>query len=860
MTPRLLATTKPVLSEDAAGWLFCDRWTTDAERTIAMLRAWRRGAIARRWGSWLVLTYAQEELIEAPPAGATQLLRLGIHWTAVPIDAIDAQGIDNSRGPSLLFAHNGELHQLPFQNAKSVDLLELLPKVNTTLLQLSDLEAPPVPMTLAEIPAPRSTKGVLGNAVPEAAAEQQEVLASLRQNTAVSFGERALERILAFLFRLWARTTPQHRAHQHLPARPPRRSGPSIWSALSSTLRLWLLRSSFGHFFLTQQERYLTKLQRMLRERNYEEALRHAIPLSADVRNSLSKMKFSLGFSPRQDLSISPQSAASGSTALLGGDAFGSLKTMYQRAAAELAARGEHERAAFVHIELLNDARAGIALLESATHYAQAAEICEGRKVSPAWSVRLWLLAGNEDRALALAADHDAFREAIDGLGEHPDAQRYLRLRWADRLAGAGQFDKAIRAVHGVKAADPLVRTWLDEAMATGGKLAADTLALVINAQTFPFETLRPALEQLLDDPGFGGANARLELAANLKQGSHPSLPALLRQLTIDEAKGHTVVPAKLRRSLAQACPDRALGEDVATLPSTAPTNALRLPWESAEGPRVFDAVPLSDGGMLLALGEGGASVLSADGSVRFRLPEPCDRIVIAENSARALLLHRRGKLLQAARADLVQGRSEGIGMLELDAWANVFDGSRWFVRQGTEVFALDVLSSPLRRGWAVQDPLLNHAELALRPGRLHVLAPWERWDYNRSTMTLKARMLIAPPEGVLAADLLTGKKCVWVRHSDEGLALETSDGKTVRLESQQMQGPIRLRVEEDQVILGTPVRTFVLDARSMTTNLCVQGDAHVRVFGHHAAVYAPGRIARVDLRSRQSWMNITLR
>ena len=112
---------------------------------------------------------------------------------------------------------------------------------------------------------------------------------------------------------------------------------------------------------------------------------------------------------------------------------------------------------------------------------------------------------------------------------------------------------------------------------------------------------------------------------------------------------------------------------------------------------RIHDAAELPDGRFLVALGEVGTWILSANGDVVARFGEPAHRLVLSDHGDRAIALgFRGGEVTRLARIDLVARRVQSWCDAKLDTWAPDFDGLTWYVAHEGTLFAIDALSS----GW----------------------------------------------------------------------------------------------------------------------------------------------------------------
>ena len=178
---------------------------------------------------------------------------------------------------------------------------------------------------------------------------------------------------------------------------------------------------------------------------------------------------------------------------------------------------------------------------------------------------------------------------------------------------------------------------------------------------------------------------------------------------------------------------------------------------------RILDAAELADGRFLVALGEIGVWILSANGDVIVRFGEPAHRLVLSDHGDRAIAIaFRGGEVARLARIDLVERRARPWCDAKLDTWAADFDGSVWFVARGETLFAIDALSS----GW---DDLFRQEErgatvAAIARDDTNVSALFsmndeaiagadEIWTFDAAPLTLRRRRQVprVPSQSVFA-------------------------------------------------------------------------------------------------------------
>jgi hypothetical protein len=176
--------------------------------------------------------------------------------------------------------------------------------------------------------------------------------------------------------------------------------------------------------------------------------------------------------------------------------------------------------------------------------------------------------------------------------------------------------------------------------------------------------------------------------------------------------------------------------------------------WTGEGGPwRVYDAVALAEGRMLVALGEAGARLITADGRCVAHFDVPAFSLVRSVNHDRALALAPRGRLRRVSRLDLGRRTAKAWCDARVDAWAPRYDGDLWFVAVEDTVMAVDALTEDFRALWRVSDVGGQVRAVAVGSNELSFVTVQpdgnvERWFYGLPGPTLRARNLLACEEG----------------------------------------------------------------------------------------------------------------
>jgi hypothetical protein len=536
---------------------------------------------------------------------------------------------------------------------------------------------------------------------------------------------------------------------------PPAPPGPSMLSRLSE----WMLRNTpLGELLGRRKAEYVRRLFDLFEEGNLQEALRYAIPLGT---NELSEnARIALGVpGPRESLSIQPSRGGAASVFAGGEQLFSALKERYREAFRRFEREGRIDEAAFILAELLGAHEEAVSFLERHGRFKLAAELAEGRNLSPGLVVRQWLLAKDVARATAIARRSGAFADAVLRLERtHPEQARVLRLLWGETLAESGDWARAVQAVWPITDARALARGWLERGVACGGASGARLLALWVTAFPDGLVAARARVRELLDDDAPERAPERFAFALTLAGESSsadrtavvvPTVRALLR----DRAAGRARFNSDFLTRLLRDAPDGTLRADLPPL-----TERSRIAWntdvsrppvhatarETDDGAfPVHDAVALPDGRLLLALGEAGARLVRADGQPVAHFDVPAFSLVPSVHGDRALAIAPRGEVRRLSRLDLVARRATPWCDAAVDTWAPTYDGSVWFVASRSTVMMVDALAKDLRALWRVPDlPGGSVAVMAVDAGRLSfVTKAEERWTYDLPQgLTLRAR------------------------------------------------------------------------------------------------------------------------
>ncbi|HYO72859.1 MAG TPA: bpX6 domain-containing protein [Archangium sp.] len=857
----------------------------EAEARRRVLAAWTPGAGVYALAEGFLLRLPAPCRMECAAApGLPFTLEDGVLLSA-PLSASERERLAPTSGSAVLVrAGTARVH--PLEPSRRVDVSAWLDVSHFDVVPMEGLGAPPPPVaTLVPVEAPARASFGVGPPAPEA-----EVMRARLEGRPVPKPPRApglLDRL-----RTWwnerGGTTGRGTGEA-----PPSPQGPGLFSQLAT----WLATSTpLGALLGQRKAEYVRRLFDLFDEGNLQEALRYAIPLDKGAPSEHTRVSLGLP-GPRAQLSIQPRRG--GVASLFGGGArvYDALRERYREAFRKLVREGRIEEAAFVLAELLQENEEAVSFLEKHGRFRMAAELAEGRKLAPGLVVRQWLLAKDVARAVDIARRTGAFAEAVLRLERsHPAEARVLRVLWGEVLAESGDYAHAVEVVWPVKDARRLTHAWLERGVEAGGVSGARLLARMLSVLPERFELSRARALALLDADDAEGAPARQAFTDALarevereKKEAGPGLALLrpaVRALLRDRAAGHLPLKPRELDRLVLLTGDTALRADLPALPPLPerggfPAEAAPHVFGAAEGGPwpIHDAVPLSGGRLLVALGEAGARLVTSDGRCVAHFDVPAFSLVLSVHEDRALALAPRGELKRLSRLDLTRRSAEPWCDTRVDAFAPVYDGSLWFFSVADTVMAVDALAAEPRALWRV--PQLGGQVLKLAVGvaelsfvTLNAAAELERWTYAVPDPRLRSRQVMPRPmealrnlslwvDGtmvVLDAEEIRWMDSSWVAAYKKAAPVRPPTLPWTALRALVLGGPWMVAMEP------TPAgeRGWLLERAEGTVRarFLFEGDVPVSVRFLYAELLlfdTAGRLARVDL-SRGEVRRVVLR
>jgi hypothetical protein len=620
-------------------------------------------------------------------------------------------------------------------------------------------------------------------------------------------------------------------------------------------LAAWLARMRLLWLFDRRQAEYVMRMIEMFQRGDYDEALKHAIPLSSMPGPPKPP---SLGVpSPRMEVRLAAAPRVEATTSIGFGELlFQDVRSLYRRASERLEREGRIEEAAFVLVDLLDDAAAGVELLERHRRFSLAAQIAEARELPGGLVVRLWFLAGDRQQAIDAARRHRAFADAVRRLehaGEREQAH-VLRLLWADRLASAGDFRGAVNVVWPVDEARHLAEAWIEAGIAGGGAVGGSLLARKLVFDPAAASEIRERLLPTLRDPSSDARRMRESFAESasdeLPEAGRPIARAVCRALLADAS--HEGRGQRTFQRLKDAIDDAAFHADRPRWPSTkVPGDVPHTTIADADRGLVAirDAVRLPGSRWLVALGEMGVQLRNADGRVLTSFEQPAERLVLSTSGHRALGLCARGSSLRLSRFDLVERRARMWCEARIDSWAPTFDGECWYVVGDGDLLAIDAVDDVWGALWRARNvgPVL---ELVARDEGLEALLRDPEvgrrvatYEHGARGLVLRSMQSVTIDEDVLQGPhreaLAPGGRILALHSTDDRVAVGwQASNRTVSMflgwEARVPQGLLTDRDRQVAITSGADhTKVWLLDVSAQRTLATVRFDGAAPVGAH---------------------------
>lgn len=724
-----------------------------------VLEQWTSGVTLRVLadGSWLLL-FSEPVQASAERSPGTLVVAVGNGLVVAPDLAV-------TDGHLVRWVH-GALESVAIDQLPALDPSDWIDPVHRTI-RLEPLEAPVASRVVTDIDPPPPTPDLRAAAkVRELSRPASKFRSELNQQAASNSSPRT-----------------RRRSGQ---------AGPRSAKRISSgTIAKLILRTPIRNEIGRRHARYLDELGKQFRTGKFDQALRNAIPIGG-----LGGGAWTLRLpAPREQLRISAHGPGHARTVPFGVTVSQHLTEVYQNAAKELEGSGRIDEAAFVLAELLGNASLCVALLERHKRYTLAATLAENRNLPPPMRVRLWWLAAGRDRAIRIARQHNVFAAVITQLEDtDPAAARDLRLAWVDQLERSGDLGGAVSAGWPDKTIRPLLVNVIERGLINGGQRAIGLLAY--RAALHPSEEHRNALFSTLEDQAVAAGTVRTIAIA--VADARADDPIADREMASRTARALTRIvqpPSDKQLSAAvRAIRQRADPLLVADLPQpitwSAEAATVLIGEHLPGNVEIHDAVPLGDGTTILALGELGCRLLTADGRIKAKWDVPCHHLVPADHSGFVALLTAREPSFEVHILELATRRPRYYGNITASLWAANFDGLSWPIVDLKGIAYLDLLADrptvawrELERAWICHQLVRSNNALAaiITVQGPRVVPGVEVWRWDLPDRRLRTRHRIEPVVGATSLHLLTDGTSIWERQDSGRVAAAISGDHTAR-------------------------------------------------------------------------------
>jgi hypothetical protein len=751
---------------EAAGFLFNADLIGVAEARRRILNLWESGVQVFTDGSNYFVRLPSTIRVDCAHSVATPLVQIDGVLSALPLSPDELETLQ-AASHSVVYSKGGVAH-LTLLSSTAVESPEnWLDVTSFKIVEVTSLGAAFAEPKVVGEPQPFDARAKL-DGVPAEAAGLRETIAAIRSAASGNSKQSGdwgvaeelrgwLEGVIGSISSGLARFARSRTSASRRYTPQPRSKGNGWLTRLG--LRL-LHTSRLARVLGRRQAAYLGKMMDMFERGDLDEALKHAIPLG-DL-SSLTQQP-ALGVpSPRNNLSILPWQGQSSRSIGLGSDVMAYLVQLYRSSFNRLVAQNRIEEAAFVLAELLRANQEAVAFLERHGKLRLAAELAEARELPPGLVVRQWFIAGDIKRAVEIARRTQAFADAVLRL-ERKDKEQaeQLRLVWAASLAAGGNYAGAVDVIWPMKAHRLTARKWMDKAIEVGGSVAARMLARKLTIVPEDFDDIRRRVLTFLEDESFEQQETRASFVEALCFGEKTSEAQTLarvaaRAVLRDAGQNISTVTSKRFTRLMNLTGDGPLRTDVPPFPvyhDQPVSSSLSVECAAADcgSMPVHDALLLSNGRMLVALGEIGVRLLTCDGRTVTHFDQPAERLVIADNGARAIALARRGEVWRLSRLDLIEWRGEDWCDPHIDAFAPNYDGSLWFLGAKGDFYAIDAQSKGFEALWRVPDAGDRVLSVARSESSCSFLtsssngSELEQWIYRLPLLTLRSRT--SPPK-----------------------------------------------------------------------------------------------------------------
>lgn len=757
----------------ASGFIISWDTTGIDEVRRRVLDLWKPGVRLKKTDSAYIAFLPGPVRVFSESAVGEPLVLTGKLWSGFPLEPKEIELLGTPT-ESLILASAERVQVIPLAELADEDITEWIDTQSAVVVEVVSLGVPP----LKPVFEVRKFDAREKTGMPPASLELQELLAELRQETLSKKPAKSgrnwkkylavfrgfLDRLLQGLVlrpRLSVRKREVAKARPKVSKSSPRHN--NVWQWLKSKTVEFLNVAGFWYVVNRRYAKYLGRMVAMFESGDISDALRHAIPLEASSKLQKPQTKRGRSWfrrpSPRASLSINPYKPDAESTLGLGANIYNYLRDLYRQTFKRLEAQGQVEEAAFVLSELLDAQAEAVSFLAKHGRLRLAAEIAEAKNLSPAMAIRLWWLAKEPKRALALAIRTGELEQAVRQLSNtDPQEAEKLRFMWAKHLASSGKYLAAAEAAWPTIMGRSLAEAWWNQAIELGGTAGAIALARKAGRLPESFTEVYPQVQRLLDDESYELASIRWAFAQNLcrEAGSLESQTlarSAVRSLVRDAQRGQVVLGSEQLNPVIDYAADPSLRADVPgiRIPHPDLENLLEPPVMEIDAGDVgqhaiTDLVLLPNGGIMLALGESGILFVARDGRIVSHANQPASKLIISDYGNSAIGMAPRGEIARLTRIDTLAKTASYWCDAEFSACSHSFDGGTWCVANGQDVFLIDALSKRFDVRWKIPDLGGNVRAIQrnLQDNRLYVLSELGRslmlWNFDSTSWRLRSR------------------------------------------------------------------------------------------------------------------------
>ena len=772
----------------AEAFLLSARILPEAEMRRRILEFWKEGLQIFRHGNDLIVRLPKAMRADSSRSPGLPFVRYGKILSAFPIRKKDLENF-RDLDEILIFLFEGNLETVRLQELKSESIESWFDVADFRVIETETLGAsviaPSVMKTISE--ADVNLRAEL-KGVPTADPQLSEILAKLkavkdaRENklsgssflgaNALNNQENPLTNFFASVFgnlkNLFASTETslggnagRKKTHGETGSPNFEQPTPGVFSKIYNRVRHLTVKAviemRMARIFGRRQAKYLAEMMEKFERGDLSEALKYAIPLEdmQELRNLMEKPTALFLPRVRNNLQISFGQDAGGSAINLEAEWFEHLRGLYRQSFERLEAQGRIEEAAFVLAELLKSNHEAVEFLSKHGKFRVAAELAEARNLPKETVVRQWFLAGDKLRAVRLAVLHNSFEYAVTKLEQdNSELGAELREFWAKALAQSGNYQAAVDVIWKLEEKRELAKNWIEKTIEFGGAPAARMLAR--KTMLFPenFNEIKEKFGEIIKGDDSDAIERRNAFARSVfKQKINDEVRTLLRPLTrkilSDALKTSQSLNLKEFRELVVMAKDNALRTDLPVFPQVSPPPAgecfdLTVSADDQGAGFIYDACPLPDGKIAVALGEAGVKILSRYGKTIAYFDQPAQKLIVSDFSNKVIALAKRGETTRLARIDFIERRSGFWCDAKLEVFAPNFDGNTWFVGLKDEFYAIDANAKSFEAAWRVPDVGGTVYSAVRSNAQVKFLTlntkGFETWWYELPSLTLRSR------------------------------------------------------------------------------------------------------------------------